>query len=160
MGSGGFLPKGAGKAKKPAAPTDRPRYPKPDAVLVPEGTSEAIAACLKAMQAAALAYPETFEDFPWEHRVVKVRGKIFLFLDGGPNGLRVNLKLPHSAEGLLALPFASPTPYGLGRSGWVTLAFAGDEAPPTALLLKGLEESYRAVAPKKLVAAWEAGPQA
>lgn len=140
------------RARKEPAPTDRPRYPKPDAVLVPEGTPEAIAACLRGLQAAALAYPETFEDFPWDHRVIKVRGKIFLFLNGGPEGLRVALKLPQSGEHLLALPFASPMPYGMGQHGWVSLDFGPQEQPPLGIMLKGLEESFRAVAPKKLVA--------
>ena len=33
-----------------------------------------------ALRRAALAYPETTEDFPWGHRALKVKGKVFLFL--------------------------------------------------------------------------------
>lgn len=56
----------------------------------------------------------------------------------------------------LMLPFAEPTGYGLGKSGWVTATFnAGEKAPPVALLKQWLDESYRAIAPKKLVKALE-----
>jgi hypothetical protein len=70
-------------------------------------------------------------------------------LDGG---LGLSVKLPGSASLALALPFASPTAYGLGKSGWVTARFAPRERPPLALLKRWIDESYRAVAPKRLVA--------
>lgn len=47
-------------------------------------------------------------------------------------------------------PHAEPTHYGLGRAGWVTLKFAASEQPPLDLLQEWIEESYRAVAPKRL----------
>jgi hypothetical protein len=52
----------------------------------------------------------------------------------------------------LTLPFASPTGHGLGRSGWVTASFGAKDAPPLDLLEDWIDESYRAQAPKKLVA--------
>ena len=42
--------------------------------------------------------------------------------------------------------------YGLGKAGWVGLRVPPDEDPPMDLFLEWIEESYRAVAPKKLVA--------
>lgn len=51
----------------------------------------------------------------------------------------------------LDLPFTSPTGYGLARGGWVTAEFAKDEAPPVELLCQWIDESYREVAPKRLV---------
>lgn len=50
------------------------------------------------------------------------------------------------------LPFSSPTAYGLGKSGWVTATFALKDAPPVDLLKAWIDESYRAQAPKKLIA--------
>jgi predicted DNA-binding protein (MmcQ/YjbR family) len=107
-----------------------------------------------ALRAHALSYPEAREDFPWGERVIKVRAKVFVFLgrpEGG--GLGLSVKLPGSATLALDLPFASPTGYGLGKSGWVTARFGPREKPPLALLKQWIDESYRAVAPKRLVGA-------
>jgi hypothetical protein len=50
----------------------------------------------------------------------------------------------------LMQPFAAPTGYGLGKSGWVTASFTKKEKVPVALLGAWLRESYLAVAPKKI----------
>ena len=105
------------------------------------------------LKAAALAYPEAREDHPWGETVIKVRGKIFLFLFEDEDGLRISLKLPHSREFALEYPFTKPTGYGLGKAGWVTASFAPKVKPPLDVLVAWHDESYRAVAPKKLVAA-------
>ena len=101
----------------------------------------------------ALAYPEAYEDFPWGERVIKVRKKIFLVLNGDTKTLRVTTKLPLSYGAALLAPFAKPTGYGLGKSGWVTASFTGVEQVPYDILLSWMDESYRAIAPKKLLAA-------
>jgi plasmid replication initiation protein len=49
-----------------------------------------------------------------------------------------------------SLEFAEPSGYGLGKSGWVTAVFDGNDVPGE-LLVEWLDESYRAVAPKRLV---------
>ena len=100
----------------------------------------------------ALGFPETHEDFPWGERVVKVKKKVFVFM-GLPDGrLTLSVKLPESQSIALMLPFTEPTGYGLGKSGWITAKFEANEKPPEDLLREWIEESYRAVAPKKLVA--------
>jgi predicted DNA-binding protein (MmcQ/YjbR family) len=103
----------------------------------------------------ALRFPEAHEEFPWGERVVKVRGKIFVFLGGQDGELRVSVKLPISFEMALELPFTAPTGYGLGRARWVTARFAKKEKPPIDLLQDWILQSYRAVAPKKLAAQTE-----
>ena len=105
------------------------------------------------LRAAALALPETHEDFPWGECAVKVRGKTFLFTRNDATGLRLSMKLPQSREFALEYPFTQPTGYGLGKAGWVSAAFAPGDAPPLDILIAWLLESYRAVAPKKLTAA-------
>ncbi len=107
------------------------------------------------LRAFALGYPETHEEFPWGERVVKVKGKVFVFLGRDGKGLGLSVKLPQSRLMALGLPFASPTAYGLGKSGWVTAQFGPREKPPMDLLRAWIDESYRAVAPKKLVASLE-----
>ena len=104
------------------------------------------------LRAAALAYPGAVEDFPWGDRCYKVKGKIFLFLMEPDGGLGVSLKLPASNHIVLMFPFATPTGYGLGKAGWVSLRFAKGEAVDVQTMLSWLDESYRAIAPKKLVA--------
>lgn len=98
----------------------------------------------------AIAFPEVHEDFPWGHRAMKVRKKAFAFIALSEEGLSVSMKLPSSGVLALALPFAAPTGYGLGKSGWVTCSFAPGDEIPFELLGEWLEESYRAIAPKKL----------
>ena len=63
----------------------------------------------------------------------------------------MTVKLPQSATLALGLPFASPTGYGLGKSGWVTSHFDPGDKPPLEVLKQWIDESYRAVAPKKFV---------
>ena len=107
---------------------------------------------------AALAYPGAHEDHPWGETVAKVNKKVFVFLgshDQDDWGLSV--KLPESGAAALTLPFATPTGYGLGKSGWVTARFAKGEDVPVALLLQWIRESYLAVAPAKLAAAVKRG---
>ena len=104
-----------------------------------------------ALRTHALSYPDAREDFPWGERVVKVRGKVFLFLGKGEN-LSLSVKLPGSANVALGLPFTAPTAYGLGKSGWITARFEKGMKPPIEMLKQWIDESYRAVAPKRLAA--------
>ncbi len=118
------------------------------------GAGTALARASRELRRFALGFPEAAEDFPWGERVVKVRGKVFVFLGadpipGGPMGMSV--KLSESREAALDLPFTKPTGYGLGKSGWVTASFSAGDDPPTEILKTWIAESYRAVAPKKLL---------
>jgi predicted DNA-binding protein (MmcQ/YjbR family) len=99
----------------------------------------------------ALAYPDAHEDFPWGHSAFKVRGKAFAFLHADAEGFSMSVKLPESSALALQLPFAEPTGYGLGKSGWVSARFGAKESAPLSMLKSWLEESYSAIAPKKLV---------
>ena len=56
------------------------------------------------------------------------------------------------------LPFVEPTAYGLGKSGWVSAKFPPNRKPPVEMLKAWIDESYRAQAPKKLVASLESKP--
>ena len=104
------------------------------------------------MRKYALDFPEAYEEFPWGERVIKVHKKIFLFLNGDTGNLRVTTKLPQSYGAALLAPFAKPTGYGLGKSGWVTASFAKGEQVPYDILKSWIHESYRAIAPKRLAA--------
>ncbi len=109
----------------------------------------------KALRKAALGYPDTREDFPWDHHAYKAAGKkVFLFLTGEGGGFNCSMKLPFRSEEALKIKGAEPTGYGMGKSGWVTFTFSAKAKVPRAKLLDYLDESWRAVAPKKLSAAF------
>jgi predicted DNA-binding protein (MmcQ/YjbR family) len=106
----------------------------------------------RAIAALALAYPEVTEDRPWGHRAFKIRGKTFLFLGADADGVGLSVKLPESGVMALELPFTEPTHYGLGKSGWVSATLRSAKDAPLSLLREWLDESFRAIAPNKLVA--------
>ncbi|MGH3134550.1 MAG: MmcQ/YjbR family DNA-binding protein [Gaiellaceae bacterium] len=100
----------------------------------------------------ALSLPESFEDHPWGEDVAKVRGKVFVFLGTTGSRLpRMTVKLVESHAHALSVPGAERTGYGLGKSGWVTVPLEADGVD-LPLLRDWVEESYRIVAPKRLVA--------
>jgi len=101
----------------------------------------------------ALGLPGAYEDHPWEEDVAKVGKKIFVFLGIGndPKNLAMTVKLDDSHEQALVVAGAEPTGYGLGRAGWMTIPFR-ETTPPVDVLTDWVEESYRRVAPKRLVA--------
>ena len=106
----------------------------------------------------ALTLPGAWEDHPWEETVVKVGKKIFVFggSDASPNHPAIHVKLRESHEEALGVPGAEPTSYGLGKSGWVTIPLGNPKAPSLGVLTDWVEESYRTIAPKKLVAELDA----
>ena len=108
---------------------------------------------LRELRAFGLAYPGTHTKSPWPgHLDLAVKDKTFAYLSLEGEPLHVSCKLPRSSELALMLPFVKPAGYGLGKSGWVAADFSGH--PPDVDMLKAwLDESYRAQAPKTLVAA-------
>ncbi len=105
------------------------------------------------LKAFALGLPEAWEDHPWDHTVIKVRKKIFVFLGSGDeqSPYSIGVKLPASAEHALAIPGSTPMGYGMGKYGWVTVELR-EPLLPYDLLSDWVEESYRAIAPKTLAA--------
>jgi len=116
-----------------------------------------LASAEAALRTFALTFPNSTEEFPWGERAIKVKGKVFLFLSKHDGDLHLSVKLPVSAPAALDLPFAEPTAYGLGKHGWVTATFTAADVIPLDLLREWIDESFRAVAPKVVVAKLEAG---
>jgi predicted DNA-binding protein (MmcQ/YjbR family) len=104
----------------------------------------------EAIRKRALSYPETHEDFPWGESAFKVKGKTFVFMSDADEGMSFSVKLPSSRDLALSLPGSEPTHYGLGKKGWVTMR------PTTktsmAVLYFLMDEGFRAIAPKRVVA--------
>ena len=121
-------------------------------------TSARIDAALKELRAFGLAFPGTHTKSPWPgHLDLAVKDKTFAYLSLEGQPLGISCKLPRSAEAALMLPFAKPTGYGLGKSGWVSAEIPLGEAPPVPLFKEWIEESYRAQAPKSLVKQLDGG---
>jgi predicted DNA-binding protein (MmcQ/YjbR family) len=116
--------------------------PKPDAQKVAVAVRE-----------FALAMPGAWQDTPWEEdHVAKVGKKIFVFMGDASNPTPgITVKLPESQGQALGLDCVVPSGYGLGRAGWVTIDLAGRDRPSLEVLCDWVEESYRAIAPKKLI---------
>lgn len=111
-------------------------------------------AAYDAICAHGLAFPGAHEDFPWGERVLKVDGKVFVFMGMQEHldeklGLTMKLK-DHFVE-IVVEPEAKPCGYGLGRHGWISFTYPTGGVPPIALLLERMETSYRAVAKKRRV---------
>jgi predicted DNA-binding protein (MmcQ/YjbR family) len=126
----------------------------PDSSTREAAVGRAIRRAERSLLEHALAFPGAWEDHPWGETVVKVGTRIFVFFGRGEDGkgLGLSVKLPASADLALSLPFAQPTGYGLGKHGWVTARFGRDDEPPLELLRQWIDESFRAVAPKRVVA--------
>jgi predicted DNA-binding protein (MmcQ/YjbR family) len=114
-------------------------------------------AVLKEVRAFGLAYPGAHTKSPWPgHLDLAVNDKTFAYLSLEGQPFTISCKLPTSGAAALMLPFVKPAGYGLGKSGWVAASFAEGEALPVEMLKEWIDESYRAQAPKKLVASLDA----
>jgi predicted DNA-binding protein (MmcQ/YjbR family) len=117
------------------------------------------------LRAFGLTYPEAHTKSPWPgHLDLAVGGKTFAFLSADGEPFSISCKLPQSAQTALLLPFAEPTAYGMGSSGWVTAKLDDGQEPPLEVFEGWIDESYRAIAPKtllrKLMAAAPSGKRA
>jgi predicted DNA-binding protein (MmcQ/YjbR family) len=99
-----------------------------------------------------LTLPGAHRKSPWpDHDDLAVKDKTFAYLPKKGSPFSLSCKLPYTGYEALQLPFAEPTGYGLGKSGWVSFSPAEDQIPPMEQLKAWVEESYRAQAPRRLV---------
>ncbi len=115
--------------------------------------SKKLLALQEKLRQFALSFPEAHEDHPWGHIAVKVRKKAFVFLSGqelSDGKLSMTIKLPISGEMVLGLPYMEKAGYGLGKSGWVTMRLGARDPVDRGMFESWIDQSYRAVAPKKL----------
>jgi predicted DNA-binding protein (MmcQ/YjbR family) len=114
--------------------------------------SERTESILAELRAHFLAYPGAHSKSPWpEHDDLAVNDKTFAYLPAAGQAFSLSVKLPYTGEGALGLPYAKPTAYGLGKSGWVSFSPSEAEMPRLDQLKDWIDESYRAQAPKTLV---------
>ncbi len=143
--------------RTPAKPRQAPKQaaPKP-----PKQKSASTDEPLEELRAFGLGYPGTHTKSPWPgHLDLAVNDKTFAYLGVEGQPFSISCKLPQSSAAALMLPFTKPTGYGLGKSGWVSAEFPEGKPLPLDLLKAWIDESYRAQAPKKLVAQLDAKGQ-
>ena len=104
------------------------------------------------LRAWGLSLPGAHGKSPWpDHDDLAVKDKTFAYLPPKGKPFTLSVKLPYTGFEALQLPFAQPTGYGLGKSGWVSFTPSEDDIPDIEQLKSWVEESYRAQAPRKLV---------
>ena len=125
------------------------------------------------VRAFALSLPNAAEDFPWGEAVVKVEkrdadpppwrrhlvhGPMFVWLGRrDADDPAVCVRLERSYDVAVAVAGAERTTIsGLGQWGWLTVRLA--RAPSVSVVCDWVDESYRRVAPKKLVAELDRRP--
>lgn len=118
-------------------------------------------AAYEQIKQTALGYPGAeFAVILGDHEVVRIKDKVFLWLGDEEGGCYFGVRLPHSQDAATALPFVEPMGYGMAKWGWVGATFKKGDDVPVKMCLEWLEESYRKVAPKKLVAQLDGGAPA
>lgn len=107
---------------------------------------------VKALRDHALSFPGVNESDSCVKRAFRARTKGFLFLGEKPDSYNVMLKLGDSVDEAVGLTEERSERWSVGKFNWVTMHFDNDEVPPDGLLERWIEESYRLLAPKKLLA--------
>lgn len=114
---------------------------------------------LKRLRSLCLALPEAAEKQTWDHPTWRVRDRIFALqrsdrLDGRPS---LWLKAPAGAQRVLTEsdPARFFVPPYVGHKGWIGVYL--DVSLDWAELQDLIEESYRLIAPRRLVARLEPG---
>ncbi|CAA9259455.1 MAG: hypothetical protein AVDCRST_MAG50-2922 [uncultured Acidimicrobiales bacterium] len=111
------------------------------------GNMEKLEAIVARLPEAARVDVEAWDGEP----TFRVTNKSFVFADKAAAGISVKLPVEEAAAVVASDPGATPTGYGLGRHGWVSVEIG---KRPTAARWREVEEwvrtSYTMVAPKRL----------
>jgi hypothetical protein len=108
-----------------------------------------------------MRYPDVEEGVSCDKCAFKARNKAFLFVGQNENSYNVMLKLGDSLAEAGGLAAKEPDCYKVGGHGWVTLTLPNEQSPPQGLVERWVEESFRLLAPKQLVARLgDGGPMA
>ena len=108
---------------------------------------------LQRVRKICLGFPETSEKIAWGHPTFRVRDKIFATIGADADDKVVTMTAkppPGEQEALLAegAPFFFPKYVGV--RGWI--GFVVDSKTDWKLVAELVEDSYREIAPKRLVA--------
>ena len=107
---------------------------------------------MQALRRIALQYPEAEEGISCNKAAFKARGKAFLYVGSDDTSYNVMLKLHDSLPEAKKRAVKEPHHYGVGGMDWVKATFGHDESAPAGLMEKWIDESFRLLAHKQLVA--------
>lgn len=99
-----------------------------------------------------MALPQVEEGVSCNKASFKAGGKAFLFVGTGDGTTNVMLKLKDSVPAAVRLATAHPATYQIGGHNWVTITLGDKQALPTELPTHWIEESYRLLVPKRVLA--------
>jgi len=100
----------------------------------------------------ALSYPETTERTSCNKAKFEAGKKSFVFLGETGDGWNLMVKLSDSLGELELLTEKMPDNYSVGKHGWTTLRFPVGKGPTKKQLTRWIDESFRLLATKKLIA--------
>ena len=100
----------------------------------------------------AFSFPETSEGTSCKKAAFKAGKKSFCFLQEEDDSWNLMVKLDESLEEAELLSEKQPDNYSVGMHGWTTLRFPNGKGPTKRVIDRWVEESYRLLAGKKLVA--------
>ena len=106
------------------------------------------------LRALDLSLPEATEQETWGEATFRVRGKIFVTIGSSGEGAGVKATLCDQAALVALYPEAFSVARYVGRYGWVSVNL---RAVDNELLRDLVIEAWRRTAPKRLVAAVDAG---
>lgn len=104
------------------------------------------------LRALASKLPQVEEGTSCAKAAFKAGKKSFLFVGEADGTCEVMVKLAGSLKEAEHLAAKEPECYKVGVHGWVTCTFAPGRKLPKGLFERWVEESFRLVAPKRLVA--------
>ena len=112
---------------------------------------------VQALRKIAMKLPEAEEGTSCNKIAFKARKKAFLYVGGDEDTYNVMLNLGDSLAEATALGKKQPDSYSVGGIGWVTVTLPAVKAAPKGLFERWVEESFRLLAPKRLVAELDGG---
>lgn len=108
------------------------------------------------LRTLALTYPDTTEGSSCSNAAFKAGKKSFLFVGEKEESWTMMVKLSDSLKEAERLASEKPDNFSVGLHGWTTLRFPNGKGPAKKLLERWVDESFRLLATKKLIAQLDA----
>jgi hypothetical protein len=102
---------------------------------------------------AALAFPEATEQETWGHPTFRVRGKMFATMSAEDDAATVKASREAQAALVGSEPETFSVPAYVGQHGWIGIRLDRVDREEAAELL---DDAWRATAPKRVVAGYDA----